>query len=213
MRVLSYLSFTLYLLAVPFPATAQEGRPQAIPPATTAADRSVGDEGVPLPQKPDPEQRLAELFGRLKREADPAKAEAMANEIRRTWQDSGSATVDLLTGWATQAAADKNMAAAYDFLDQAIVLDPDFAEAWNLRATLHFSESDYGLSIADVEQALAREPRHFGALMGLGMMLEEMGRNEKALETYERVLVIYPALKEAQDAVGRLSDELAGQPA
>ncbi len=114
---------------------------------------------------------------------------------------------------ATQAVARKDAAAALDVVDQAIVLQPDFAEAYNRRATLHYTQNRYALSMADVEEVLRREPRHFAALTGLGAMLEELGRDREALDAYSRALAIYPTLKAAQDAVARLSEELSGQPA
>jgi tetratricopeptide (TPR) repeat protein len=113
--------------------------------------------------------------------------------------------------WASQAVTGKRQAAAFDFLDQAILLKPDFAEAWNRRATLNYIADDYGKSLADIERTLQLEPRHFGALMGLGAILEATDRKPEALETYLRVLDISPTLKTAQDAVGRLSEEMTGQ--
>ena len=113
-----------------------------------------------------------------------------------------------------QRAADsmtkKDNAAAMDVLDQAIVLDPDYAEAWNRRATLNFTMDQWGKSLADIEQTLRREPRHWGAMMGLAMILEQTGHKEKALATYMKVLDVYPALDSAQKAAGRLADELTG---
>ena len=109
--------------------------------------------------------------------------------------------------------ASRDYSAALDLLDQAIVLQPDFPEAWNRRATVHYAEDRYGLAIADVEETLRREPRQFASLMGLAAMQEEFGRDRQALATYRRVLDIYPALKDAQDAVLKLSDALAGDPA
>ena len=183
--------------ASPLPGVSAE------PPAPLARD-------VPSPAATQAE-RLDALFAELRREGDGAKAEAIAARIQREWQDSGSATVDLLMGRAAQAIARKNGAAALDLLDQTVVLDPDYAEGWNRRATLHYAENRYRLSLADVAEVLKREPRHFGALAGMGAMLEEMGRRREALATFERVLAIYPAMKPAQDAAARLADALAGE--
>ena len=172
----------------------------------------IAPPAVPAAPAPAPTraERLDGLFGELRRESDAAKAEAIAARIQREWQDSGSATLDLLMGRAAQAAARKNEAAALDLLDQTIALDPGYAEGWNRRATLHFAENRYALSLADVAETLKREPRHFGALAGMGAMLEEMGRRREALAAFERVLAVYPAMKPAQDAAARLADALAG---
>lgn len=187
------------------------------PPAPEAFGSEPPESGEALPGEDGasragtPEERLDELFTELKREADADKAAMIAARIEREWRRSGSATVDLLMLWAGQAMGRSNNAAALDFLDQALVLAPDYAEAWNRRATLNFSMENYGKSIADIEQTLLLEPRHFGALMGLGMILEQIDRKEEALEAYMRALEVYPTLKSAQDAVGRLSDELSGR--
>ncbi|KTR03262.1 hypothetical protein NS365_18975 [Aureimonas ureilytica] len=200
MRAFAYPLALLALAALP--AWAQG---EATPPAPPAPQPAA--EALPS----DHAGRLDALFARLKREQDPARAETLANQIQAEWQASGSATTDLLMQRAASAVAAKNMAAALDLLDQAIVLQPTFPEAWNRRATVHYAQDRYGLATADVEETLRREPRHFASLMGLAAMQEEMGRDRQALQTYLRVLDIYPALKDAQDAALKLSDALAGE--
>ncbi|KQQ79496.1 tetratricopeptide repeat protein [Aureimonas sp. Leaf324] len=208
------LAAALVSAAVTAPSMAQDATaPGALPgPETPAATASGLPDAAP-PVAETREARLDGLFERLKRESDAEKATGIANEIQSVWLESGSATVDLLMLRATQAIARKDAAAALDFTDQAIVLDPDYAEAYNRRATLHYTQNRYALSMADVEEVLKREPRHFGALTGLGAMLEELGRDREALDAYSRALAIYPTLKAAQDAAGRLAEEVSGQPA
>lgn len=206
MRAFSRFSPALLLAAFAaagaMPARAQESGPPGVPTEAAA------------PARPESrEARLDRLFGELKREPNADKATALANQIQAAWLGSGSATVDLLMLRSTEALARKDTAAALDLTDQAIVLKPDYAEAYNRRATLHYARDEYALSIADVEETLAREPRHFGALAGLGAMLEEMGRDREAMDAYGRALAIYPTLKPAQDAFARLAEELSGQPA
>jgi tetratricopeptide (TPR) repeat protein len=156
-------------------------------------------------------ERLDALFAELKKTPSSQDAAKIAAKIDAEWSRSGSATVDLMLLWAAKAAAKQNSAAALDLLEQAIILEPDYAEAWNRRATLNYQISDYGKSIADIQKTLILEPRHYGALMGLGMILEETDRKPQALEAYTKVLEIYPANKSAQNAVGRLAEELTGQ--
>lgn len=157
-----------------------------------------------------PERMIDNLFAELRKESSEDEARLIASRIERHWRRSGSATVDLLMQRAAKAMSEKNNAAARDILDQALVLAPDYAEAWNRRATLSFTTDDWGMSLADIEQTLSREPRHWGALMGLATILERTGHKDKALTAYLQVLQVYPALKSAQDAAGRLSDELVG---
>ena len=157
-----------------------------------------------------PGQMIDGLFAELRKERAEDKARAIASRIERHWRRSGSATIDLLMQRAAKAMSEQNNAAARDILDHALILAPDYAEAWNRRASLSFTTDDWGKSLADIEQTLAREPRHWGALMGLATILERTGHTEKALTAYLQVLQVYPALKSAQDAAGRLSDELVG---
>ena len=91
------------------------------------------------------------------------------------WFASGSDTATLLMGRVKTATDAKDMDLALKLLNAVIDIKPDFLEAWNRRATLHFMKKDYGAAIADIQQVLSREPRHFGALSGLGIILQEIG--------------------------------------
>ena len=150
------------------------------------------------------------LITELGRERDPEAANRLTEEIMTNWNASGSATVDLVMQWALTAATEKRNAAALDFLDQAIVLKPDFVGAWNQRATLHYTMGNYKKAVSDINRVLALEPRHFGALAGLAAILSERGSEEMALKAWERYLAIYPADRQAQEVVTKLSEKLAG---
>ncbi|MCI5074665.1 hypothetical protein [Oricola sp.] len=163
---------------------------------------------VPLAAEPEA-TRLDELFTKLKKASDSRYAETLANGIWTQWYRSGSATIDLMMGWANDAYEEKKYNVALDFLDQVIIRAPDFAEGWNRRATLHYSMDNFAKSMTDIEKVLELEPRHFGALAGLATILERTGKNEAALKAWMRALDVYPAMQSAQDAVVRLSDELA----
>ncbi|EAU41506.1 hypothetical protein FP2506_13774 [Fulvimarina pelagi HTCC2506] len=177
-------------------------------------DETMPEDGAASTDLAEPAEKQPEtletLFAELKKTGDETEAKRTARKIQRRWHESGSATIDLLMRRATQAMGHKENATVIDLLDQVLVLEPDYAEAWNRRATAHFANGDYGKSISDIEQTLAREPRHWGALMGLALILERTEQDKKALEVYGEVLDVYPALKSAQDAVGRLSEELTG---
>jgi tetratricopeptide (TPR) repeat protein len=85
-------------------------------------------------------------------------------------------------------------------------------EAWNRRATVFFLKRDYGSALADLQQVLAREPRHFGALAGLGAIMQDIGDDKAALEAYRRALVIDPHLKGVSEKVKTLTDKVEGRP-
>lgn len=185
---------------------APETKPQ-VPAAPPVAEV----ERVPVKAPPPKIKTADELLTDLKRERNPDTARQIANNVMATWSKSSSPTINLLMEWSAKAAAEKRNAAALDFLDQAIVLQPDFAGAWNQRATLHFSLGNYRMSVSDIERVLKLEPRHFGAIAGLAGILTERGSKEAALAAWERYLDIFPADREAQEIVAKLSEEIAGQ--
>ncbi|MDH4413515.1 MAG: tetratricopeptide repeat protein [Rhizobium sp.] len=167
-------------------------------------------EQIPLkpPAKP---KTVDELLAELKRERNPQAARQIANTAMATWSESSSPTINLLMQWSAKAAAEKRNAAALDFIDRAIILKPDFVGAWNQRATLHFSMGNYKKSVSDIEKVLELEPRHFGAIAGLAGILTERGSKDAALKAWQRYLDVFPADREAQEIVAKLSEELAGQ--
>ncbi len=157
-----------------------------------------------------PKQRVDALFSDLKKERDADKARELANQIRMEWQDSGSATVNLLMQWADKAIADNKQPAALDILDQVIALAPSYVEGWNRRATLHYMMGNYRKSMSDINHVLSLEPRHFGALTGMAEILGSAGKDELALRAWEQLLAIYPADRKAQEQLGELTEKLAG---
>ncbi len=157
-----------------------------------------------------PRQRLDSLFAELKRERDPDKAREISDRIRMEWQDSGSASVNLLMQWAAKAIQTERQPAAMDIFDQVIYLAPQYVEGWNQRATLHFQMGNYRKSMSDINRVLAIEPRHFGALAGMAAILTSAGQDELALKAWEQFLAIYPADRNAQSQLGDLEEKLAG---
>lgn len=158
-----------------------------------------------------PAQRLEKLFSELKHEDNADAARGIADQIRREWQESGSASINLLIQWADKAISEEKNAAALDYLDEAIRLKPGYVEGWNRRATLHFKMGNYRKSMSDINQVLAIEPRHFGALAGMAAILAQSGRDEMALRAWERFLDIYPTERQAQKEMGDLAEKLTGQ--
>lgn len=186
-----------------------------IPFAFLAALFLFGSASLPA-QADDPvattgEARLDQLFADLKRERNEKAAERIAARISNEWAQSGSASIDLMMQWSQKAIEDQKFDVALDFLDQVVTLQPAFAEGWNRRATAHFMMKNFGKSMSDIDRTLQLEPRHFGALSGLAQIMAVTGHKESALEAWQRVLGIYPMLRSAQDQVGTLSEELAGE--
>lgn len=136
--------------------------------------------------------------------------EVVEDEIVLIWSRSGSATADYLLERGRAALAAGDLDAAYNHLTALTDHAPDFAEGWNARATLFYEMNRYGPAIADIERVLALEPRHFGALTGLGFMLEEMDRLDEALAAFLAAQAIHPHREEINAAVVRVSRALDG---
>ncbi|MFI5014408.1 MAG: tetratricopeptide repeat protein [Hyphomicrobiales bacterium] len=152
------------------------------------------------------------LFAKLKQAPDVTSAAITSHAIEQRWARSGSDTADLLMQRAVAAAAAGDRPLAIEILDRVIALEPDWAEAWNRRATVFFLEDDLSRSVADIEEVLLREPRQYAALMGLAGILERVGDERKALQAYERVLTIYPLLPSAQKGADRLRAKFGDVP-
>lgn len=176
----------------------------------TLAQESPAPTAAPSPARA--ENRLDTLFGNLKRERNERAAGRIASQIQDQWNESGSASIDLMMQWAQQAMETQKFDVALDFLDQVTTLAPTYAEGWNRRATVHFMMHDFRKSMADIDRTLRLEPRHFGALAGMAQIMTVRGSKELALDAWQRVLAIYPMMRNAQDQVGTLSEELAGEP-
>lgn len=223
------ISYALYAAAICcaafFPASGEESasplpdlREYEIPslPGVRIGKAGVGErESAATPEAAKPPENQVErvdaLFAQLKRERNPAAASRVADRIQEEWNRSGSASIDLMMGWSRTAMDEKKFDVALDFLDQVVTMRPDYAEGWNRRATAHFMMENYAKAMADIDATLRLEPRHFGALDGLAQILKNTGHNERALEAWQRVLDIYPAMESAQAEVATLSEEMAGE--
>lgn len=152
---------------------------------------------------------LDDLFARLK-EADAAGAKRIERQIWSEWSKSGSASADLLLERGRKAMEAGETRLAIEHLTALVDHAPDFAEGWNARATAWFRAGEFGPAMADIAQVLVLNPRHFGALTGLGTMLEEMERVDQALAAYRAALAIHPHLESVEQAVARLEAKAAG---
>jgi tetratricopeptide (TPR) repeat protein len=154
---------------------------------------------------------LDTLFGALKVAPDEASAKAIEDRIWAAWIVSGSDTCDLLMSRVKEATDAKDYDLAIKLLDAIITIKPDYVEAWNRRATVFYLKQDYGHALADIREVLVREPRHFGALAGLGMILQDMGDDKHALEAFRRALAIDPHLENLSDVVKTLTEKVEGR--
>ncbi|MCU0899130.1 MAG: tetratricopeptide repeat protein [Cypionkella sp.] len=152
---------------------------------------------------------LDDLFDKLK-SADARAASRLEREIWNEWSKSGSPAMDLLLQRGRDALANGDTTEAIGHLTALTDHAPDFAEGWNARATAFFQAGQFGPSIADIARTLTLNPRHFGAMAGLGAIYEELDNPEKALAIYRAALAIHPNLGGVSEAVERLEAEVAG---
>ena len=168
-------------------------------------------EKLPRASRGDRTKNLDFLFEALKAAPDADSAKLVENRIWALWFASGSDTADLLMSRVKTATDEKDTKLALRLLDAVIDLRPDYVEAWNRRATIYFSNKEYGKSLADIRQVLAREPRHFGALTGLGVIMQELGEDKFALEAFRRALAVNPHLQKIPEFVKTLTEKVEGR--
>jgi len=161
--------------------------------------------------KVDRTKNLDFLFGALKAAPDEVSAKHVEARIWAIWLQTPSDTASLLMSRAKTAVDAKQIDVAIKLLNSVIKLRPDYIEAWNRRATLYYMQNDYGRSLADIQQVLIREPRHFGALAGLGMIMQEVGDEKRALEAYRKALAVNPHLEKIPDQVKSLTEKVEGR--
>jgi tetratricopeptide (TPR) repeat protein len=166
---------------------------------------------LPRVAKGDHSNRLDLLFKALKAAPDDDTAKAIEVRIWATWMVSPSDTANLLMQRVREAVEGKDLKLAVRLLDAIIKIKPNYVEAWNQRATIEYKERRFGAAIADISQVLKREPRHFGALSGLGMIFQEIGDDAEALQAYRRALKVYPRLQHIPDVVKKLSEQVEGR--
>lgn len=180
-------------------------------PAVPKRGWAAPPDNLPKPQRGDRSRNLDFLFGALKAAPDEVSAKHIEDRIWSLWVASGSDTVNLLMSRVKTALDKQDYDLALRLLDAVLEIRPQYVEAWNRRATVFFLKKDFANSLADVRQVLAREPRHFGALSGLGVILQEIGDDKNALDAYRRALAVHPRLKGLAEKVKTLSEKVEGR--
>ena len=183
----------------------------AAPALADPSDLIEPPKNLPKLSRADRLNNLDFLFGALKAAPDDETAKAIEHRIWALWMVSRSDTANLLMTRVRKAIEDKDLDLAQSLLDAIVKIKPDYVEAWNRRATIFYMKKEYGRAIADIHEVLKREPRHFGALAGLGLILQDIGDDKQALEIYRRTLAIYPRIERIPDLVKKLKEEVEGR--
>lgn len=168
-----------------------------VPGASVAQVLVSEDTSPPLTR----EQNLDILFDELARAETPGQVEVLQRKILDIWKQSGSPSIDLLMERSIKAIDSKDFSHALELLDEMLLLAPEFPEAWNKRATVHYYLGDSTRSLSDIAQTLSREPRHFGALSGLVMIFEDRGDLINAAIARNKVRALMPLLREESPEV------------
>jgi tetratricopeptide (TPR) repeat protein len=166
---------------------------------------------LPRVQRGDRTHNVDFLFGALKVAPDEATAKAIEDRIWAVWLGSGGDTCNLLMSRVKSAMDAEQPDLAIRLLDAVVQIKPDYVEGWNRRATVFYTKKQYGQAMADIRQVLLREPRHFGALAGLGAILQDIGEDKAALEAYRRALAVDPHLEGIADKVKTLAEKVEGR--
>jgi predicted Zn-dependent protease len=166
---------------------------------------------LPRALRKDRTHNLDFLFEALKMAPDETSAKAIEGRIWSVWLVSNSDTCNLLMSRVKVAMDAEDYDVAIKLLDAVVELKPDYVEGWNRRATIFYMKKEFGPAIADIRQVLAREPRHFGALAGLGTILQDIGEDKAALEAFRRALAVDPHLEGVADKVKSLAEKVEGR--
>ncbi len=159
-----------------------------------------------LADQDDP--RLGPLFARLKVTTNSSEAAQIQGLIWDLWMYSDKEDLNALMKQGTFALGARDFDLALESFNALIALAPNLAEAWNKRATLYYLMEDYDSSVADVKKTLALEPRHFGAIVGMGLMYEALGDREAALEAFRRGLEVNPHMPHIRKKSEQLAREI-----
>jgi tetratricopeptide (TPR) repeat protein len=214
----------VFALGLAGPAFSQDAAPPGEPRPPLVQPPDTTDPPVVDPPKPieppanlpraqhgDPVINLDKLFQALKIAPTEESAKYIEGRIWALWLNAGGDTGNLLMGRVKTAMDAKDYDLAIKLLNAIVDIRPDFVEAWNRRATIYFIKKDFSRAIENLREVLAREPRHFGALSGLGMILQELGDERHALDAFRRALAVHPKLERIPDLVKKLTEKVEGR--
>ncbi len=152
--------------------------------------------------------RLEALFAELHKATGTLQGRTITEQIWAIWVTSNNPDVNRLMSEGTDAMAAQDYKAALADFTKMIAIAPDFAEGWNKRATVLWLLNDYEGSMADVDKTLALEPRHFGALWGLGAMDAALEHDEEAIAAFEKALAVNPHLEGVSEQIEALKKRI-----
>jgi tetratricopeptide (TPR) repeat protein len=191
---------------------APEAHAQSAGSAPLAPDQAQsGKRRAPSAPRLSRAERLDALYGALKAAPNARAAQAVEERIDAMTMQSGSDTADLLMVRARGVMESKDYDLSIELLDATIELSPDFTEAYAQRATALFLKKEINRALADLRVVISREPRHYSALAGLGVILQDIGNDKLALDAFRRAIAIHPHLKGIPNLIKRLEPKVEGR--
>jgi tetratricopeptide (TPR) repeat protein len=203
-RVFLILALPLAPFAAQPSFAQQPGVNQKAPPAKTKRAQKQK-------KQIDKAAQLDGLFAALKAAPNAQIAKQIEKRIEAALAVSESDTLNLLMVRAQAVMEAKEYKTAQQLLDSIIEINPRHTEAWARRATLFFVQKDVYRSLADIRVVIAQEPRHYQALAGLGIILQDLGEEKRALEAFRRALEVNPHLDNVPDIARRLKLKVEGR--
>ncbi len=162
--------------------------------ATTAVIACIALLAVPVGHTAQDDARLNDLLARLKETQSEQEGTELTNRIWAIWREHEDIEVELFMHRGFLALQEGELDDALFLFDRVVTQVPNFAEGWNMRATIHYMRGEYEASIRDVERTMELEPRHFGALAGLGLIYATLREYDAALAAYQAALALNPHL-------------------
>lgn len=154
---------------------------------------------------------LNELFERLQTTTDPREGRVIEQAIWDHWTRHDDADIGERMSVGIEAMNAGSLGFSLRVFDEIVDLAPAFAEGWNKRATVYYLLGNLEASVHDIQKTLALEPRHFGALSGMGLIYSTIGNDEAALKVWEKALTINPRMPGIRARVKELRQELKGE--
>ena len=179
--------------------------------AQSARERALGDLGRAddVAARRSAVQQLADVgvmtdlpaLVRALRDPDPIVRGFVESAMWSVWSRSGDETVDRLFAIGVEQMGQRQLEAAADTFSRIIQRRPEFAEGWNKRATVYFLLGDYRRSLADCDEVMARNPYHWGALSGYGMIYMQLDQPGRAIDYLEKALAVNPNLDQVAQTI------------
>jgi tetratricopeptide (TPR) repeat protein len=195
---------TLLALAGPVVAEPREDALKALENRTDSVARRQGLRTLAAAGTMADVPRIAQAL------RDPDRAVRILAEasLWEIWSRSGDKEIDRLFAAGVQELSEGRWDDAVTTFTKVIAREPEFAEGWNKRATVYYLMGEYQKSLADCDEVMKRNPFHYGALSGYGMIYGQLDQPLRALEFYEQALGVNPNLDGVRNAIEILRDEL-----